>query len=345
MRIAIVNDLGVAVEAMRHVVGHAHDHELAWVARDGAEAVELCAQDRPDLILMDLMMPEMDGIEATRRIMAKTPCAIVVVTASVNRFPSGVFEAMGAGALDAVNTPALEVPGSGAGSRALLAKINTIAKLVRPAEPGRRTSSSRATGVISRFHGERLIAMGASAGGPAALAQILGTLPEDLNAPVVIVQHVDPRFAQELAEWLGAQSRLTVRVARDGDRPQPGTVLLAGTEDHLVFASPTRLSYTRLPHDTPYRPSINVLFKSIQRHWHGDVVGVLLTGMGQDGAEGLKALRDAGCHTIAQDEPSSAVYGMPRAAASLKAAREILPLEKIGPRLVQLLDRKFRLHA
>jgi chemotaxis response regulator CheB len=166
-----------------------------------------------------------------------------------------------------------------------------------------------------------------------------------LTAPVVIVQHVDPRFAAELAHWLGEQTHLPVQVARDGDHPERGKVWLAGTGDHLVFASPTRLSYTRLPHDTAYRPSINVLFKSIQRHWHGDAVGVLLTGMGQDGAEGLKALRDSGCHTIAQDEATSAVYGMPRAAAALKAAREILPLEKIGPRLAQLLGRKVRIHG
>jgi two-component system response regulator WspF len=344
MRIAIVNDVLLAVEAMRQVVDRTREHQLAWVARDGAEAVELCASDRPDLVLMDLMMPEMDGVEATRRIMAKTPCAIVVVTASVNGASSRVFEAMGAGALDAVRTPGLQTPDNDAGSRALLAKINTIAKLIRHTDP-RRPSRHSGLGHACRFHGQRLLAIGASAGGPAALAKVLAGMPATFPAPVIIVQHVDPRFAPELAHWLDEQTPLAVRLARDGDHPQAGLVLLAGTDNHLVFASPTRLSYTRFPLDSAYRPSIDVFFKSIQRHWHGEAVGVLLTGMGQDGAEGLRALRECGCHTIAQDEASSAVYGMPRAAADLKAAREILALDRIGPRILQLLRPQTVLHA
>src|SRR5258706_14946301 len=130
MRIAVVNDLLLAVEAMRRVVAGAPEHQLAWIARDGAEAVENCARDTPDLILMDLIMPKMDGVEATRRIMASTPCAIVVVTADVGNTTSKVFEALGAGALDAVNTPVLESPGTPAGANALLGKIETIRKLI-----------------------------------------------------------------------------------------------------------------------------------------------------------------------------------------------------------------------
>src|SRR5437867_11929600 len=130
MRIAIVNDVSLAVEAMRRVVAASHQHQLAWIARDGAEAVERCADDTPDLILMDLIMPNMDGVEATRRIMASTPCAIVVVTANVNNTTSKVFEALGAGALDAVNTPVMERPNAPEGAGALLAKIETIRKLI-----------------------------------------------------------------------------------------------------------------------------------------------------------------------------------------------------------------------
>src|SRR5437764_1884181 len=130
MRIAIVNDVALAIEAMRRVIASGHEHELAWTARDGAEAVERCAGDRPDLILMDLIMPKMDGVEATRRIMTQTPCAIVVVTANVTTNSSKVFEALGAGALDAVNTPVLESPAAGDGSSALLSKIETIRKLI-----------------------------------------------------------------------------------------------------------------------------------------------------------------------------------------------------------------------
>jgi two-component system, chemotaxis family, response regulator WspF len=164
----------------------------------------------------------------------------------------------------------------------------------------------------------------------------LSELPADFPAPIVVVQHVDARFAESLAAWLGGKTRLNVRLAQEGDRPQAGTVLLAGLENHLVFINPGRLGYTSQPMDSTYRPSIDVFFKSVESTWRGDVIGVLLTGMGSDGAGGLKALHNAGHHTIVQDRATSAVYGMPKAAAEMKAASDILPLDLIGPRLMAL---------
>ena len=337
MRIAVVNDVMPAVETMRRVILSKPEHEIAWVAHDGAEALALCAADAPDLILMDLIMPVMDGVEATRRIMALKPCAIVVVTANVTSQSTRVFEAMGAGALDAVNTPVMERTGTGEGARALLGKIETIRRLigaetpnnpVAPAWPAKRSAA--------RSH-NHLIGIGASAGGPTAAAKVLAHLPPGFSAPVIIVQHVDPHFAPSLANWLNAQTPLQVRLARGGDRPQAGTVLVAGQDSHLVFASPTRLVYTRHPADCTYRPSIDLFFESAEKFWPGDVVGVLLTGMGRDGAEGLRALHSRGHHTIAQDRTSSAAYGMPGAAAELCAATEILSLDKIGPRLTNIV--------
>lgn len=336
MRIAIVNDMAFAVEVMRRVLLQVNGHELAWVANDGAEAVECCARDTPDLVLMDLIMPKMDGIEATRQIMARSPCAIVVVTANVDQNSSKVFEAMGAGALDAVNTPTLEEPGAANGTEALLDKIQTINKLLG-CESGARAQSQLPAALSSQpVKPLPLIAIGASAGGPAALANVLSHLPADFSAAILIIQHVDCHFAEGLASWLGCQTALPVRLAREGDQPQAGVVLLAGTENHLVFVSPARLGYIQQPADCPYRPSIDVFFQSIVRFWPDEVVGVLLTGMGRDGAEGLKALHDAGHLTIVQDQATSAVYGMPKAAVALKAASEILPLDKIGPRLTLL---------
>ncbi len=337
MRIAIVNDMVIAVEAMRRVLKHARGHELAWVARDGAEAVERCAQDTPDLVLMDLVMPEMDGVEATRRIMARNPCAIVVVTASVNRNSSKVFEAMGAGALDAVNTPTLDRPGRPGGSEALLGKIQTISRLIR-GEVRKRPVAIRPAIVPSSQPGRpQLVVIGASAGGPAALAEVLSCLPADFPAAILIVQHVDSQFVDGLAQWLDYRTELTVRLAQDGDEPEPGVVLLAGTDNHLVFTNPAHVGYAVEPFDSAYRPSIDVCFRSAEEFWHGDITGVLLTGMGRDGAAGLKAIHDAGHHTIVQDEATSAVFGMPKAALDLKAASEVLPLDKIGPRLMHLL--------
>jgi chemotaxis response regulator CheB len=177
------------------------------------------------------------------------------------------------------------------------------------------------------------------------LANVLSHLPADFPAPVAIVQHVDVQFASGLANWLDDQTPLHVRLAREGDRPEPGEALLAGTDNHLVFASPTRLTYTRHPEDCSYRPSIDAFFKSADRFWQGEIIGVLLTGMGRDGADGLRDLRSRGHHTIAQDRTSSAVYGMPKAAAELHAATEILALDQIGPRLRSLMAEKLKTHA
>ena len=345
MRIALVNDVATAIEAMRRVVLSTPEHRLAWIARDGAEALELCARDRPDLILMDLLMPRMDGVEATRRIMARTPCPIVVVTADVHHHSSKVFEAMGAGALDAVNTPVLERPGTRGGAEALLGKIRTICRLIGAGHPKRRSPLLPLTTRPTAHPHTYLIGIGASAGGPTALARVLSHLPADFPAPIVIVQHVDAQFAAGLATWLDSQTALTVRLARAGDRPEAGTALLSGQDCHLVFTGPRRLGYTRQPADCAYCPSIDQFFRSTDRFWPGDVIGVLLTGMGRDGAEGLRTLRAKGHFTIAQDRLSSAAYGMPAAAAELHAASEILALDKIGSRLRNIVMQKTSIHG
>jgi two-component system response regulator WspF len=345
MRIALVNDVVTALEAMRRVIASTREHRIAWIAHDGAEAFALCARDTPDLILMDLIMPRMDGVEATRRIMARTPCAIVVVTADVNDRSSKVFEAMGAGALDAVNTPVLERLGARGSAVALLAKIETIRRLLGT---GRLKHPPLSPPAALRHPAQRrgpLIGIGASAGGPTALAKVLAPLPADFPAPVLIVQHVDAQFAAGLASWLGGQTALHVRLAREGDRPEPGTALLAGQDDHLVFTGPLRLAYTREPVNCSYCPSIDLFFNSADRFWPGDVIAVLLSGMGRDGAEGMRALHAKGHHTIAQDRSTSAAYGMPGAAAELHAASEVLALDKIGLRLKHLVMQQIRAHG
>jgi chemotaxis response regulator CheB len=181
-----------------------------------------------------------------------------------------------------------------------------------------------------------LVAIGASAGGPSAVATLLGGLPQEFPSAIVVVQHVDARFAASMTGWLNSESPIPVRLAAEHDRPAAGVVLLAGTNDHLVLKSANRLGYTPDPSDRAYRPSVDVFFESASALWPGRVIGVLLTGMGKDGAQGLKALRENHHHTIAQDEATSAIYGMPRAAADLDAAVDILPLDRIAARLIEL---------
>jgi len=331
MKIGIVNDSPLAVAALRRAIALDTALEIVWVAADGQQGVAMAARQTPDLVLMDLMMPVMDGVEATRRIMAATPCAIVVVTMDLGRNANQVFDAMGHGAIDAVDTPTLTESSSRLEAGPLLRKIRNIGRLLS----GRAQASHTVAAAQSAPAAPRLVAIGASAGGPAALATLLGALPANFGAAVVTVQHVDEAFAQGMAEWLDAQCPLHVRIAQAGEVPQAGTVLLAGTNDHLRLIAGARMAYTQKPGDYLYRPSIDVFFESVGEHWRGEAVGVLLTGMGRDGAQGLHAMRERGFLTIAQDQATSAVYGMPKAAAALGAACEILPLSRIAPRLVR----------
>ena len=339
MKIGIVNDLPMAVEALRRALtgSPAANHQLAWVARDGAEAVRRCVEDRPDLVLMDLIMPGMDGVEATRLIMAHTPCAILLVSAHAGTQTSRVFEAMGAGALDVVAPPTATAPPT-----EFLAKIETMGRYLGAGKRGKTPSGLRSAPRTDPAVPERIVAIGSSAGGPAALAEVLGGLPVDFPASIVIVQHLDEKFAPGLAQWLDDQTPLGVRLAQPGDVPRVGTALIAGTSDHLAFVGPTVLGYTPDPVEYAYRPSVDVFFESAARHWRGHTLGVLLTGMGRDGARGLKILRDKGCHTIAQDQATSAIYGMPKQAAVLGAAVEILPLQEIASALKKWTDAKGR---
>jgi two-component system chemotaxis response regulator CheB/two-component system response regulator WspF len=334
MNIGIANDLPLAVEALRRVIALRPEHRVLWVAANGEEAVDFCAAQTPDVVLMDLIMPKLDGVEATRRIMARTPCPILIVTSSVGANTWRVYEAMGAGALDAVDTPTLAGRGIGESAQLMLQKIDQIGRLMD------RPSAQRQTAVAPlRPDAQKLVVIGASAGGPAALAKVLGGLPAGFAAPIVIVQHVDKVFADGMAEWLDGQTPLTVRTVREGELPATGVALLAATNDHLLMTQNGTLHYTRDPADLPYRPSVDVFFHSVVEHWPGDALGVLLTGMGRDGAIGLKAMRAKGYGTIAQDEATSAVYGMPKAAAALGAASRILPLGSIADQLAAFARR------
>jgi two-component system response regulator WspF len=334
MRIGIVNDMFMAAEALRRVLNEDKRHEVLWIAASGREAVEQCARQRPDLILMDLNMPEMDGVEATRRIMADTPCPILIVTASVEEHAAQVFAAMGAGALDAVNTPLIGFNGAGAGKQPLLAKIRTIELLTQPIPIPMRGGTLRGAPASGR-NDFRMVGIGASSGGPGALAEILGQLPAEFPVPVVVIQHVDVLFAREFANWLGQQTPLPVSTVQSAVLPQPGQIYVSERENHLILAEDGRLAYTEEPRASPYRPSVDAFFHSVARNLRGKCVGILLTGMGRDGADGLLHLRQQGHVTVAQDKDTSAVYGMPRAAAELGAATHTLPIQEIAPLLLR----------
>ncbi len=342
MRIGIVNDLALAREVLRRAVLSVPGYVVAWFAEDGDDAVLKAAADRPDAILMDLVMPRVNGAEATRQIMQQSPCPILVVTVSVATNYALACRAMGAGALDAVDTPTLGPGGVVQNADKLVARLAQLEAVldgntgsgVLPALPVESTLAD----------GPPLVVLGASTGGPQALEQVLAALPALFPAAVLISQHISADFAPGLVQQLAAHCRLPVRGARDGDLPTAGTVHVAVSNDHLEFGPDRVLRYTPNPRSSPFRPSIDVLFSSAAAHAPHAGVGVLLTGMGRDGAEGLLRLRTAGWHTIAQDEETSVVKdGMPKAAVARGAAVDVLPVQQIGESVVaKILAHKRR---
>lgn len=330
-RVAIVNDLTIAVTALRRLVEAQSDLELAWIAHDGKEAVERAVKEPPDLILMDLVMPVMDGVEATKRIMQDRACPILVVTATVDGNLSKVYNALGAGALDAVEGPTMAVDGSLKDADRVIKKIRTIRRL----HGGKARSAARSPtppappGTPAGPPQTGLVVLGASTGGPDAVARVLAALPEPAPFAVVLVQHLDVQFVPGLVEWLRAQTHRDVRPIKEGETPTVGVVHVAATNDHLVLER-GRFAYTPDPEDLPYRPSVDVFFSSLARGRPRRGVAIVLTGMGRDGAEGLLALRQAGWATLAQDEGSSVVYGMPKAATRNGAAELCVAIDEMG---------------
>jgi len=347
MKVAIVNDSKMAAEILRRIVAKLPEYTLAWTAYSGEEAIQLCEQSRPDIILMDLVMPGIDGAETTRRIMQSksTACVILVVTATTVGNRDMVFEAMGYGALDAVNTPVLGPGQELGGAEPLIQKLRMVSRLVNlgnasGAGPGNKhvTSKSRDTSDVP------IVAIGASTGGPQALAEVLSHLPAAFGAAVLVVQHVDEQFTPGLVGWLQHSSKLPVAIAEPDARLSPGTIWIAGRRENLAYDNGFA-RYTPAPEDAVHKPSIDSLFYSLAKPHRASRVGVLLTGMGRDGAAGLLALRKAGALTIAQDAATSVVYGMPKAAADISAASEILPLSSIGPRICEAVLQRIHTHS
>ncbi|MBX3355112.1 MAG: chemotaxis-specific protein-glutamate methyltransferase CheB [Phycisphaeraceae bacterium] len=340
MRVAIVNDLALATETLRRLLLELPDVRIAWTAIDGAEAVEKAKRDRPDLILMDMVMPVLDGAEATRRIMKESPCAIVVVTASIGGNAGRVYEALSAGALDATETPSIG-PGWAAARAMLAKKIEQVRRLKGPDERAPTRAHPQAApprpdppprGFDS---GVPIALLGSSTGGPQALAEVISDLPRDFPFAIVAVQHLDAAFVPGLVQWLGRETGRVVEVAHSGSMPRPSVLSIAAGNAHLRLGLRGRFEHSLEPAGSVHRPSVDELFLSAVESRVNPFVAVLLTGMGRDGADGLLALRRAGWQTIAQDRATSVVWGMPGAAVRIEAASLILPIQAIGAELMR----------
>lgn len=345
IRVLIADDSPTCRELMVAIVQEAGGLQVAGTARNGAEAVRLTHRLQPDIVMMDIHMPELDGFGAVRQIMAEAPRPIIMLTSSLRRDEqTKSFNALEAGALTILEKPTIADPAEQYES--LVAHIKTLAevKVVRRwAKPGEKQvkhnppAAPVVTGAASSVI--RLVAIATSTGGPSALAAVLGDLPADFPAPILIVQHLTSGFGEGLAGWLNQKTPLEVRLARHGDAPQPGKVYIAPEEYHLTINRQGLLALDKEPPYHGLRPSANPLFHSVAQVYGATAVGVILTGMGNDGAAGLQAMRQAGAHTIAQDQASCVVFGMPRAAIELEAAEQVQPLNRIARALLDLVGR------
>lgn len=334
MRLGLVDPRLQAARAVERALSGS-GHSLVWHVTSGAAALERCASDPPEILLVGLRTSDIKPAELTRRVVAKRLCAIVLLADSGGDM-SSAYDAMGAGAIDVVREPAFDDQGVLGGAEPLLAKLRTAGRLLGHGS-GELAAVASSVSVTAL---PPLVAIGASTGGPQAILTVLAALPKPFAGAIVIVQHVDGEFSAGLASWLAETSGLRVELARPGSVPSAGIALLAGTEEHLIMGSGGSLRYTAVPRELPYRPSVDVLFGSLVQHWKSPGVAVLLTGMGRDGAQGLKKLKQAGWHTIAQDEATSVVYGMPKAAVQLGAATRVLPVDEIGGEVSSFVARQ-----
>lgn len=340
MRVAIVHHSAAMADLLAGILRSEPGFAVAWRSGQSHEAVARCREDPPDIALVDTALDSPGAVETTRGMLAASPVQIVLVSEHRPSDTKTIFEAMGAGAIDVVESPAISSAGKLEGVEKVVRKLRGAASLVGPTPQSPSVGRTRPTPARDAARLPRLVLIGASTGGPPALVTVLGSLPPSFDAPIVVVQHVDAQFSGDLAAWLRQQVPLPVLIAERGRTPQRGTIVLTGTNDDLVMTDARQFAFSRPKDGSFYHPSVDAFFESAARHWPAPGVAVLLTGIGRDGASGLLMLREQGWHTIAQDQATSVVYGMPRAAAEVGAAVEILPVDRIAGALQRALGTR-----
>ena len=339
IKVLVVEDSPVVREFLVHVLRSDAAIEVIGVAGDGEDAVRAAGELRPDLITMDIHMPKLDGLEATRQIMQTAPVPIVIVSGSANGGEvAATFRAVEAGAVSFVARPrGIGHPEHAATAKELIQTVKAMAevKVVRRWPRGRAAGHGRREPAVAA-RPVRVAAIGASTGGPLALQSILAGIPAGSPLSILIVQHMAPGFIEGFVNWLAPASALRLQLAAPGAPLLPGCAYVAPDGCHLQLDPGNRLSLIHGEPENGHRPSVCSLFRSVAEACGPQAAGVLLTGMGRDGAAGLKRMREKGAITIAQNRESSIVYGMPAEAVRLDAAEYVLPPERIAAALATL---------
>jgi two-component system chemotaxis response regulator CheB len=349
IRVLVVEDSPTELEFLIQILGSDPAIEVVGTAETGEEALEAVAHTRPDVITMDVHMPRMNGLDATRRIMETHPTPIVIVSGATDATDTAkAFRAIESGALAVLQKPlGLDHPNHQQSTSELVRTVKLMSEVkvvrrwprFRPVEVSQETLSCTEPRLRISETQPRLVAIGASTGGPLALQTILTGLPRNFSVPVLIVQHIAAGFTQGLVEWLAQSSSLPVHVPTHGQHVLPGHVYVAPDGLQMAVVAEGRVQLTTDEVENGLRPSVSYLFRSVATTYGQNAIGVLLTGMGKDGAWELKLMKEQGAVTIAQDRETSVVHGMPGEAMRLGGATYVLPPEKIRLALVTLVTR------
>ncbi|MBW4620937.1 MAG: chemotaxis-specific protein-glutamate methyltransferase CheB [Cyanosarcina radialis HA8281-LM2] len=348
IKVLLVEDSPVALAILKKLLSSSPEVTVAGTASNGKEALEAIAKLQPQVICTDLHMKEMDGLELTKQVMSKYPRPILVISASVQKENTQrIFELLQAGALDIFPKPVTGLPSDYERVKQelitkikILSGVKVFTKL--PPSPLVTTEQLRSElppPIAEPLFGEitniKMVAIGASTGGPQALYKILCQLPSNFPAPIICTQHISVGFLQGLVDWLGSECKLKIKIAQIGELPSAGTIYFAPEERHLELSPQGRFISSTSDRVDGHCPSVTVMFKSAIKAYGRATAGILLTGMGRDGAAGMQAIAQAGGITIAQDEKSCVVFGMPKEAIALGAAQHVLPIQEIAPLLLK----------
>jgi two-component system chemotaxis response regulator CheB len=342
IRVLVVDDSPTSRLLLVEILRADEEIDVVGQAADGLQALEMVKRLRPDIVTMDVQMPRLDGFAATKRIMVEAPTPILITTSFEPRALSVSLEAVRMGALAVQAKPGDPLaPGFDEEARELVRQVKAMSrvKVVRHYEPApvRVLATSTSSAAVLHDMPVEVLAIATSTGGPAALHRILTTLPADFPVPILVVQHMSRGFSPGFADWLDKASPLRVKLAEEGESLRPGTVYVAVDDHHLCLSPSRRIRLSTAPPVGGFRPSGTVLFESAAAAFGPSAVAVILTGMGQDGVEGLRAIRRAGGRTVAESEATAVVYGMPAAAVHAGLADFVLPLDQVCAAMAGLL--------
>ncbi|MGE5509198.1 MAG: protein-glutamate methylesterase/protein-glutamine glutaminase [Chitinophagales bacterium] len=341
LRVLVVDDSAFFRQVIAESLSKHPGLKVAGFARDGRDAIEKVRQLRPDVVTLDVNMPELNGLEALRAIMQENPTPVVMLSSVTTEGAEETIQALQEGAVDFLCKPSLKEAGSGAWQEEIVAKVTVAAR----ANLGRLCGIHRvalrtpaAAGAAGRHQRARILAIGTSTGGPRALQEVVPRLPGNLAVPVLIVQHMPAGFTRSLAQRLDLSSQLRVKEAEHGEVAKPGFAYLAPGDYHLRINARGELQLGQDPPIASLRPSVDAMFESVAEHYGGTTVAAVLTGMGSDGTRGAALIKRAGGWILAEDQSTCVVYGMPRSVVEEGLADRVVPLPEVADELAKAVQ-------